>query len=115
MRKNTCAEDALVGLFDTSGRWHASERPSNRANPQGSMREGQFWQVFEPCPDPLPGNLARVFMMREYIQPESDEICTTDGNSVSKLNVLMYRARMRLLVVRMKTPMGPTNSDSVTA
>ncbi len=79
------------------------------------MREGQFWQLFKSCLDQLPGNLAQVFMKRECIQPESDEICTTNGISVSKLNGLMYRARMCLPVVRMKTPMSPTNSDSVTA
>ena len=61
-------ESMAVGLFDRNGRWHASERPANWANPEGSMREGQFWNVFESCLDKLPGNLARVFMMREYIQ-----------------------------------------------
>jgi len=89
-------ESAVAGLFDTNGRWHAAERPANWANPEGSMREGQFWHVFESCLDKLPGNLARVFMMREYIQLESDEICSTVGISVSNLNVIMYRARVRL-------------------
>ena len=43
-----------------------------------------------------PGQQARVFMMREYIGLESDEICSTVGISTSNLNVIMHRARLRL-------------------
>jgi len=89
-------EIAGAGLFDENGAWQIEERPGVWANPEGSMREGQFWQVFESCLDKLPGDLARVFMMREYIELDSDEICSTVGISVTNLNVMMYRARMRL-------------------
>ena len=60
------------------------------------MRGQQFWQVFETCLEHLPGQQARVFMMREFIEMESDEICTAVGISVSNLNVMLHRARLRL-------------------
>ena len=53
-------------------------------------------RVFEACLENLPGNQARVFMMREFIEFDSDEICSTLEISVSNLNVMLYRARMRL-------------------
>lgn len=88
-------EDFAV-LFDRSGHWHADERPAAWGNPHESLRESQFWQVFEACLDHLPGRQARVFMMREFVELESDEICATVGVSVSNLNVMLYRARVRL-------------------
>lgn len=60
------------------------------------MRERQFWRVFETCLDQLPGKQARVFMMREFIELDSDEICASVGISVSNLNVMLHRARLRL-------------------
>lgn len=89
-------EIAGAGLFDENGFWHVEEQPGVWPNPEGSMRDGQFWLVFESCLDKLPGNLARVFMMREYIELDSDEICSTVGITITNLNVMMYRARMRL-------------------
>jgi len=35
-------------------------------------------------------------MMREFVELESDEICAVVGVSVSNLNVMLYRARVRL-------------------
>ncbi len=60
------------------------------------MQEGQFWKVFETCLDHLPGKQAQVFMMREFIQLDSSEICDTADISLSNLNVMLHRARIRL-------------------
>lgn len=35
-------------------------------------------------------------MMREFIEFDSHEICETMGITMSNLNVMLYRARMRL-------------------
>lgn len=83
-------------LFDKKGFWQPDERPAAWANPEESLREGQFWRVFEACLENLPGNQARVFMMREFIELDSHEICETVGISVSNLNVMLHRARLRL-------------------
>jgi RNA polymerase sigma-70 factor (ECF subfamily) len=95
MRERDGEED-LDELFNARGMWEPDERPAAWGNPQESLHQAQFWKVFELCLEGLPGHQARVFMMREYIGLESDEICSTVGVSTSNLNVLMYRARLRL-------------------
>lgn len=89
-------DEDFAALFDRSGHWQADERPAAWGNPHESLRESQFWQVFEACLENLPGRQARVFMMREFVELESDEICAAVGVSVSNLNVMLYRARVRL-------------------
>ena len=89
-------EQDFAALFDARGHWPANERPGDWGNPHEAVREGQFWRVFEACLENLPGAQARVFMMREFIELESDEICSAVEISLSNLNVMLYRARMRL-------------------
>lgn len=89
-------EQDFAALFDARGHWPADERPGDWGNPHEAVREGQFWRVFEACLENLPGAQARVFMMREFIELESDEICSAVEISLSNLNVMLYRARMRL-------------------
>lgn len=83
-------------LFDTKGMWQSDERPVAWANPEESMRQGQFWRVFEACLENLPGHQARVFMMREFVELDSHEICASVDITVSNLNVMLHRARLRL-------------------
>ncbi|MEO8992595.1 MAG: RNA polymerase factor sigma-70 [Nitrosospira sp.] len=89
-------EEDFAALFNAKGFWQANERPVAWANPEESFREGQFWHVFEACLENLPGHQARVFMMREFIELNSHEICAAVGITVSNLNVMLYRARVRL-------------------
>jgi RNA polymerase sigma-70 factor (ECF subfamily) len=42
------------------------------------------------------GKTARVFLMREWLDITSEEICQDLGLSSSNLWVLLYRARLRL-------------------
>lgn len=89
-------EEDFSELFDKKGFWQADERPATWGNPEGAMHEGDFWRVFEACLENLPGHQARVFMMREFIELDSDEICSTVGITVSNLNVMLHRSRIRL-------------------
>lgn len=89
-------EQDFSALFDKRGFWPASEHPEKWNTPDESLREEKFWYVFEVCLENLPGNQARVFMMREFIELETNEICTAVNISVSNLNIMLYRARMRL-------------------
>lgn len=89
-------DEDFSALFDKKGFWLADERPVAWGNPEESLREVQFWRVFEACLENLPGNQARVFMMREFVELDSHEICATVGITVSNLNVMLHRARLRL-------------------
>lgn len=86
----------FAALFDNKGFWQADERPVAWANPEESLRQSDFWRVFEACLEHLPGQQARVFMMREFIELESPEVCQAVGITVSNLNVMLHRARLRL-------------------
>jgi RNA polymerase sigma-70 factor (ECF subfamily) len=86
----------LSELFNTKGFWQVDERPSAWGNPQEALHQGQFWKVFELCLENLPGKQGRVFMMKEFIELDSNEICTEVNITVSNLNVLLHRARLRL-------------------
>jgi len=83
-------------LFDPKGHWQKDERPAIWGNPQDALRQNQFWKVFEMCLEGLPGNQARVFMMKEFIELDTDEICATVGITTTNLNVMLHRSRMRL-------------------
>lgn len=89
-------EEDFSELFDRKGFWQPDERPVAWANPEESLREEQFWRVFEACLDRLPPAQARVFMMREFIELDTGEICAAAGISVANLNVMLHRSRLRL-------------------
>ena len=83
-------------VFDRRGMWKETERPSDWGNPEAEMLDKDFWRVFEACLDNLPAQQGRLFMMREFIDMESNEICAEAGISVGNLNVILHRARLKL-------------------
>lgn len=83
-------------LFNDGGHWRAEERPMNWGAPQKMVYDEQFWKVMDTCLNHLPANQARAFMMREFIELTTDEICESMEVTVSNLNVMLYRARLRL-------------------
>ncbi len=60
------------------------------------MEDSRFWSVFEACLDKLPENTARVFMMREFLGFETEEICKELHLTASNCWVILHRARMAL-------------------
>lgn len=95
LREDDEGED-FSELFDHRGHWQADERPATWGNPHNALHQNQFWKVFEACLEGLPGNQARVFMMKEFVELETHEICTTVGITTSNLNVMLHRSRLRL-------------------
>lgn len=89
-------EADLSELFNGRGMWEADERPATWGNPTETLHDKQFWKVFELCLEGLPGQQAKVFMMREYVGLESREICSEVGITPTNLNVMLHRARLRL-------------------
>ena len=89
-------QERLETLFNEKGGWRDTTRPVAWPNPEESMQTRQFWDVFEACLDHLPSNTSRVFMMREFLGFESDEICTQLGITTSNCHVILHRARLKL-------------------
>ncbi|MBP8195440.1 MAG: RNA polymerase subunit sigma, partial [Azonexus sp.] len=73
--------------------WRPENRPFGWGDPEESLREERFWAVFEICLNHLPERTARVFMMREFLELETDEVCRELGITISHCNVILHRAR----------------------
>ena len=83
-------------LFDENGYWHKQDRPSNWGQPDEALDNDQFWRVLEICLDIMSESTARVFIMREFLGLETDEICAELEISESNCWVILHRARSRL-------------------
>lgn len=81
-------------LFQADGHWAAP--PAEWGDPQRALENKRFHDVFEACMELLPDRIARVFMMREFLGFDTDEICKELGLSATNCWVMLYRARMRL-------------------
>lgn len=81
-------------LFDRRGHW--AESPSPWADPEASLESQQFWTVFEACLNGVAAKPGRVFMMREILGLETEEICKELGITSSNCWVLLHRARLGL-------------------
>lgn len=92
------AEDAegepLDALYTEAG--HKADPPLEWANPEAALSRTQFFEVLQTCVDRLPKNLGRVFMMREWLELDTDEICKEMAITSTNCFVMLYRARMRL-------------------
>ena len=81
-------------LFDARGHWH--EFPAAWTDPDASLSQKEFFATLEECLMRLPEKTARVFMMREHLGYETDEICKELAITSTHCWVLLYRARMSL-------------------
>lgn len=89
-------EERLEALFNDRGMWRREERPIAWPTPEESMRSKQFWLVFETCLEVVPEKAARVFMMREFLGFDSEEICTQVGITTTNCHVILHRVRLKL-------------------
>ena len=86
--------DDLDALFDESGHW--DNPPADWGDPESALSRQQFLEVMQMCLEKLPPNTARVFMMREVMDLDSEEICKELSITSTNLWVILYRARMAL-------------------
>jgi RNA polymerase sigma-70 factor, ECF subfamily len=87
-------DDAIDALFAEDGHWQ--EPPPAWQQPEKSLEQRQFFETLQSCVDRLPAKTARVFMMREWLGTEVEDICAELGISATNCGVMLYRARMRL-------------------
>lgn len=86
-------EEAYESLFKANAHWSPETRPRDWGNPEEALREKRFWDVFDACLKHLPENTARVFMMREFLEFETNEVCQELSITTSNCNVILHRAR----------------------
>jgi RNA polymerase sigma-70 factor (TIGR02943 family) len=81
-------------LFSADGHWH--EAPRDWGDPEQTLGQRQFFEVLELCVEKLPAAQGRVFMMREWLELGTDEICKELSITSTNLWVMLHRARLRL-------------------
>lgn len=87
-------EDLDDLLFSSDGHWREAQH--DWGNPEDVLRQLDFMRVLEACVDKLPGQQGRLFMMREWLELDSDEICKELAITPTNLWVMLHRARLRL-------------------
>ncbi|GAB2859913.1 RNA polymerase factor sigma-70 [Pseudoduganella ginsengisoli] len=87
-------DDVIDALFLADG--HTVDMPRQWGNPDQTLEQKDFFRVLEICLEKLPAKAARIFMMREWLELETEEICKELAISSSNAWVLLYRARLRL-------------------
>ena len=83
-------------LFRADGHWEQDAGPGTLDSPEQLCTNREFWQVLQRCLDGLPGIQAQVFMMREHLGLSTQEISTQTRLTGNNINVMLYRARLKL-------------------
>jgi RNA polymerase sigma-70 factor (TIGR02943 family) len=89
-------EDIDTLLFKDDGAWR--EAPAEWGDPEATLGQREFFEVLEVCVEQLPGVQGRIFMMREWLELETGEICKELNITATNAWVLLHRARLRLQV-----------------
>jgi RNA polymerase sigma-70 factor (ECF subfamily) len=87
-------DDALDALFQADGHWQDAPQPWQQ--PEKALEQSQFFEQLQVCVNRLPPKVGRVFMMREWLEHETEAICEELGITANNCGVMLYRARMQL-------------------
>ena len=87
-------DDAIDALFLEDGHW--CDTPRAWHEPEQAVEQRQLSETLQQCIDKLPARLARVFMMREWLEKDTDEVCSELGITANNCHVMLFRARMLL-------------------
>ncbi len=75
---------------------HYQEAPADWGNPEQQLQSHQFMLILEACTEKLPAVQGRLFLMREWLELSSEEICKELQLTPTNLYVQLHRARLRL-------------------
>ena len=87
-------EELEALMFKADG--HFASKPADWGNPEQELNSRQFFAVLEACAEKLPAAMGRVFLMREWLDLPSEEICKELQLTPTNLYVQLHRARLRL-------------------
>lgn len=75
---------------------HFAQSPNDWGKPEEALQHAQFFEVLDACMERLPPALGRLFLMREWLEMSSPEICKELSITPTNLYVQLHRARLRL-------------------
>ena len=85
----------LDKVFDETGHWQV--KPNEWAvNPSSAYEQQEFMDVLYVCLAQLPPRLSEIFMLREFDEMSTSDICLQLSITESNSWVMLYRARMQL-------------------
>lgn len=106
LRNDAWAEDAvsetvLAALakpqaFGNRSQLKTCQTPADWGNPVEQITSRQFFEVLDACANKLPATQGRLFLMREWLELSSEEICKEMSLTPTNLYVQLHRARLRL-------------------
>jgi RNA polymerase sigma-70 factor, ECF subfamily len=74
----------------------ANDAPAPWGDPLETLARRQFMAQFQRCIKTLPAQQGRAFMLRNWKEEDTEEICRQLGVSANHLGVLLFRARRSL-------------------
>jgi RNA polymerase sigma-70 factor (ECF subfamily) len=86
--------ESLDDLYRSDG--HRLHAPLDWGDPEASLAQAQFFEVLQACVERLPAAQGRVFMMREWLEYDTTQICKELGITSTNCFVMLHRARLRL-------------------
>lgn len=86
--------ETLEQLFDKSG--HRVSAPLDWGDPESHLVRSEFFAVLQACIDELPTPLGRIFLLREWLELDTAQICKEMKVTSTNCFVMLYRARLRL-------------------
>ncbi len=102
-------DDPLEDLmFKADG--HFQTVPQNWDAPAAALQQRQFFEVLETCMELLPGQIGRVFLMREWLELDTKAICQELRISPTNVWQMLSRARLRLRECLQLNWFGPSSS-----
>ena len=99
MRGATESDDPEVDLIDAIGfkqDGHFTDKPAHWGNPDQDLSQRQFMAVMDACISKLPPVQGRLFLMREWLELDAEEVCKTLNITSTNLYVQLHRARLKL-------------------
>jgi len=84
---------------DTGPHGHAlADMPTHGAwgDPQAHLQQRQFMQQCDALLQHLPPQQGTAFVLRDWLECETEEICKELGITATNLSVMLYRARRRM-------------------
>jgi RNA polymerase sigma-70 factor (TIGR02943 family) len=118
MRSSTSDEAEDADLFDALGfraDGHFSQAPADWGHPDRDLSQRQFMAVMDACIAKLPEVQGRLFLMREWLELDAQEVCATLNITSTNLYVQLHRARLRLRECLQLHWFGQQGSDKATA
>jgi RNA polymerase sigma-70 factor (TIGR02943 family) len=90
------SEGDLIDALGFKADGHYQEAPANWGNPDQDLSQRQFMAVMDACVNKLPAIQGRLFLMREWLELDVEEVCKTLNLTSTNLYVQLHRARMKL-------------------